>query len=79
MGFEVDDETGEMVRYPVDPVTTYSDIPFTWEILDSFFKNYNILPVWTNCHYTWGWYDEEAGKWTGAVGKVRRSKAYTST
>ena len=36
----------------------------------SFFKNHDIVPIWMNCHYTWGVYDEESGKWTGAVGKV---------
>merc|ERR1711978_14519 len=69
--FELDDETGEMVKYPgldgLDGVISHD-----WQILDSFFSNYDIVPVWTNYHYTWGWYDEEAGKWTGAVGKVRR-------
>ena len=69
--FEVNDKTGDMVRYPVFPITGLSDyIPWEWETLESFFINYNIVPVWINCHYTWGWYDEEAGKWTGAVGKV---------
>ena len=71
--FEVDDKTGEMLKYPVKPVTgsnTY--IPYDWEILSSFFSNHDIVPVWTNSHFNWGWYDEESGKWTGAVGKVRR-------
>ena len=35
-----------------------------------FFLNYNILVNWTNCNYTWGWFDYETGKWTGAVGQV---------
>ena len=71
--FEVDDETREMVRYPVNPVIESSYI-LNWEILETFFHNHDIVPVWTNCHSTWGWYDEESGKWTGAVGKVRSSK-----
>ena len=62
-----------MVRYPVHPVTgRTSHIPYDWEILQSFFSANDIVPVWTNCHYTWGLYDEESGRWTGAVGKVRR-------
>ena len=74
--FEVDDETGEMVRYPGRYPVTLSYIPWDWDILATFFRYYNIVPVWINCHYTWGWYDEESGKWTGAVGKVRRSTHY---
>ena len=68
--FEVNDETGEMVKTPVDPRNWNNYIPYDWEILDSFFINHDIVPVWINCHSTWGWYDQESGKWTGAVGKV---------
>ena len=68
--FEVNDETGEMVKTPVDPRNWNNYIPYDWEILDSFFINHDIVPVWINCYSTWGWYDQESGKWTGAVGKV---------
>ena len=72
--FEVNEDTGEMVRYPVKPVPgVYEYIPYDWEILETFFLNNDIIPAWINCHYTWGSYDKELGKWTGAVGKVRRS------
>ena len=38
-GYEVNNETGEMVRYKVNPMTGYhSYISYHWEILDSFFK-----------------------------------------
>ena len=68
---QVDDGTGEMVKYPVRPVNgEMSIIPYDWEILHSFFSNHDIVPVWINCYFTWGSYDEESGKWTGAVGKV---------
>ena len=40
------------------------------EILSEFFLNYNIIINWIDCNYTWGWFDYETGKWTGAVGKV---------
>ena len=40
------------------------------EILSIFFKHYDINVKWINCNYTWGWYDDETGKWTGAVGQV---------
>ena len=46
-----------------------SKIPYDFEILEIFFKNKNIS--WINCHYTWGWYDDETGRWTGAIGKVK--------
>ena len=68
--FLVYDETGEMVRYPSSRMTGFQYIPRDWEILATFFKNYNIIPVWINCHFNPGVYDEESGKWTGAVGKV---------
>ena len=42
----------------------------TDEILSEFFLNYNILTTWIDCNYTWGWFDHETEKWTGAVGKV---------
>ena len=64
-----------MVRYPVDPrrISTHSNI-YDYEILETFFRNHDIVPVWLNSHYSWGWYDDEAGRWTGAVGKVRASR-----
>ena len=38
-GYEVNNETGDMVRYKVNPMTGYhSYISYHWEILDSFFK-----------------------------------------
>ena len=40
------------------------------EILSKFFLNHNIIVNWINCYFTWGWFDDEKGKWTGAVGKV---------
>ena len=67
-------ETGEMKKWPISDsvryIGLYSYNSYDWETLDSFFKNHDIVPIWMNCHYTWGVYDEEAGKWTGAVGKV---------
>ena len=46
-----------------------SNIPYDFEILEVFFENKIIN--WINCNYTWGWYDDETEKWTGAVGKVK--------
>ena len=48
----------------------YSSLPYTYEILSKFFLNHNILVNWIDCNYTWGWFDYETGKWTGAVGQV---------
>ena len=55
--FEVDDETGGMVMYPVKPVSGFtSSISWQWEIFYTFFKNYNIVPNWMNCHGVTGYY-----------------------
>ena len=59
-----------MVEYP--PAIIYEDftnIPYDFEILELFFENRNIN--WIDCNYTWGRYDYETGRWTGAVGKVK--------
>ena len=50
-------------------INELTGIPYDFEILEIFFKNKNIN--WINCFYDWGWYDDEAGRWTGAVGKVK--------
>ena len=47
-----------------------SSITRDYEILYMFRKNYNVYVGLTNCNYTWGTYDDETGKWTGAVGQV---------
>ena len=53
-----------------EPKGTLSRISQTWEVLYKFFSLYNIEPIWLNCNFSWGWYDEEQGAWTGCVGKV---------
>ena len=67
--FEIVDNS--MVEYTVAVIDGKyrSNIPFDFEILEEFFENKNIN--WINCNYQWGWYDEETGRWTGAVGKVK--------
>ena len=47
-----------------------TDMSEGWEVLSKFFSIHNIEPTWLNCNYTWGWYDEELGGWTGCMGKV---------
>ena len=46
------------------------------KILESFFTEHHILPAWTNCNLTWGRFDRELGKWTGAVGEVGHTPEY---
>ena len=43
---------------------------FNWEVLTRFFSTHNIEPNWLDCDGSWGYYDEELGRWTGCVGKV---------
>ena len=50
--------------------TFYNYIPDDDEILSMFFINNNIIINCIDCNFTWGWFDDETGKWTGAVGKV---------
>ena len=71
MGNDWDDK-GRLVRKSVD-LRRIEElfIPWNWEILESFFKHNDVVPVWEDCDFTWGSYDEELGRWTGAVGKVR--------
>ena len=47
-----------------------SSLPYVWEVFSKFFSIHNIEPNWLDCDYTYGWYDEELGGWTGCVGKV---------
>ena len=72
--FHVHNDTNTMKEFPLWR-TLYeseqsSSVSLDWELLKIFFDNYNINPTWVNCHFTWGWFDEETGKWTGGVGKV---------
>ena len=50
-----------------DKVGHYS---YDTEILSKFIYNHNIIINWIDCNFTWGWFDYETGKWTGAVGQV---------
>ena len=48
----------------------YTSMLSDWEILSPFFSTHNIEPNWLDCNYTYGWYDEDLGGWTGCMGKV---------
>ena len=70
--FEIDKITNSMVEFPVwkSIIEEYGQISHEYTILKSFFSKFNIKPRWINCNYTWGWFDDEAGHWTGAIGQV---------
>ena len=73
--FVIDNITNTMVEYPkfhvgMGLISDHGQHSHEWEILKSFILKYNIKPSWINCNYTWGWFDDEAGHWTGAVGQV---------
>ena len=70
--FEVDSITNTLIEYPYweTIVNELPRISHEYVIINSFFSKYNIKPIWINCNYTWGWFDNEAGHWTGAVGQV---------
>ena len=65
--FEVD-EDGVLV--PFQELVSSGQIAYDNEILYSFFETYHVTPFWINCNMTWGWFDEETGQWTGAIGQV---------
>ena len=73
--FEVSNITGEMVKYPVDPVVSIWPIAYEWETQAAFFKYNNITPQWFNCNYTWGTLNYTTGQWSGAVGMIHRDEA----
>ena len=59
------------------PIGKSSIISRNWEVFDKFFSTYNIEPVWLDCNWSCGWYDEEQGAWTGCMGKVLILKLIT--
>ena len=75
--FEINDYTGEMVRYRyllvVDRARIYS-LAREWEIQESFFKFYNIYPYWFNANGDWGLLNQETGQWSGSCGMIDRDE-----
>ena len=65
-------ENNTLLPYPeVDIVGgKASYVSQEWEVLYKFFDTHNIEPQWLNCHFSWGYYDEEDGRWTGCMGTV---------
>ena len=70
--FGIDNISNSMVEYPhwFLMVGDYGKLSDDYELLKSFFSKFNIKPTWINCNYTWGWFDDETGHWTGALGQV---------
>ena len=65
-------ENNKLLQYPPKriPKGETSKISHSWEVLNKFFSLHNIEPIWLNCNFSWGWYDDEQGAWTGCMGKV---------
>ena len=65
-------ENNKLLQYPSKraPKGERSVISRFWEVLNKFFSTYNIDPIWHNCHFISGYYDEKQGAWTGCMGKV---------
>ena len=78
--FLINNDTNIMTEFPLWLTLSISEqypyVSMDFEMLQIFFDNNNIKPVWINTHYTWGWYDEETGSWTGGVGQVRDSSCH---
>ena len=70
--FEI--QNNSLVHFPREPKNyMYGHSPemaLNWEVLSMFFSIHNIEPNWLDCNYTYGWYDDELGGWTGCMGKV---------
>ena len=56
-----------MVEYKEKPEYTWY-----WVIEKSFFDNFHLSPTFYDNNYTWGWWDESQGRYTGALGMVRQ-------
>ena len=48
-------------KYNILKFGKISNIPWDWEIINSFMYKYSIKATWINCNYTWGSYDEATG------------------
>ena len=73
-------ENNKLLQYPPERIPQgvgNTRISRGWEVLYIFFSSYNIEPIWQNCNFSWGWYDEEQGAWTGCMGKVLILKLIT--
>ena len=63
----------DLIRYPHskrDRISDFSNIYWEYELMDPFFERWNIIPIYSDMNFTWGWYDDETGLWTGGSGAV---------
>ena len=75
----INNETKKMMTsgyWDVSKSLTISDtasyIVHTWEILELFFHNFNIVPKWIEGDWSYPYYDEESGEWKdGLITTVR--------
>ena len=52
-------------------INDVTQVPYDYEILKTFFKNYNIGIInWRDGNGDWGLLNHETGNWTGIVGLV---------
>ena len=63
-------ENNKLIEEPPKRLLKNSYVSRVWEVLAKFFLIHNIDPIWHNCHFSWGSYDEEQGAWSGCMGKV---------
>ena len=47
-------------------------VSWFWEIEKSFHDNFHLSPTFYDNNFTWGWWDESEGRYTGALGMVRQ-------
>ena len=68
---QIDTATNTVVDTNTRPINGwYTYISRDFEIVGEFLRQHNIIPTWIDSNFTFGWYDEESGKWTGEIGKV---------
>ena len=69
---EMHNKTGfwDFIRMPLNVQTGWSLIGFDYEMMDALYERYNVIPIYSDMNFTWGWYDNETELWTGGVGAV---------
>ena len=72
--FEVNNITGEMVKYVVEPIISHINVAHEWEMQAAFFEYNNIKPKWYNAYFNWGTLNKTSGQWSGAVGMIQRDE-----
>ena len=72
--FELNDITGEMVRWP-GGLYGYWGVAKEWEIQAAFFEYNNVTPHWIHANQIWGTMNYTTGQWSGAVGLIQRDEA----